>query len=153
MPANITAIVASTGGHTEYAVQVIAKHAKTKRITINIIKAEQATVATIQAADVLLFASSTWNTGGNEGQLNPHMLTCWKNLKGVDLNGKQCAAIGLGDERYRYTAKAADHLEEMIMYLKGNQLLPAFKVVNEPYGQEKLLEKWADKFIATLKKS
>jgi flavodoxin len=151
VPAHITAIVASTSGHTEYVLQVVKQFVKTKKINLNIVKAEQATVNDVQAAEVLLLASSTWNTGGNEGQLNPHMLTCWKALQGVDLQQKPCAAIGLGDERYRYTAAAADHLKEMIQTLNGALLLPAFKVVNEPYGQEKLIEAWAQKLLKVIK--
>ena len=116
------------------------------------VKAEQATLDDVQVSDVLLLASSTWNTGGNEGQLNPHMVNFLKRIAEVNLRGKRCIVLGLGDERYRYTAKAADHLEEFVKLADGILVVPAHKIVNEPYGQEKAIEQWCLKISKTLKK-
>jgi len=38
--------------------------------------AEKTQPQDLLSGDVLLLASSTWNTGGIEGQLNPHMWRC-----------------------------------------------------------------------------
>ena len=49
---------------------------------------------------------------GIEGQLNPYMWVLLQDkAKNLDLAGKPCACIGLGDHRYFYTARAADHLD------------------------------------------
>jgi hypothetical protein len=61
----------------------------------------------LQRGDVLLLASATWNTGSIEGQLNPYMSVLLQDkAKNLDLASKPCAAIGLGDDRYFYTARA-----------------------------------------------
>jgi len=102
--------------------------------------------------DVLLLASSTWNTGSVEGQLNPHMWVLLLNkAKDIDLQGKKVACIGLGDHRYFYTAKAAEHLEYFVTSHHGEMLLPPFKVINEPYGQEESIRSWGKLLLDQLK--
>ena len=101
--------------------------------------------------DVLILASSTWNTGGIEGQLNPYMDRFLKgSAKDFDLKGKKVALIALGDHRYRYTANAGVHLEEFVKTHGGNLIGEQLRIVNEPYGQENLIEDWAKKFLSLL---
>jgi flavodoxin I len=106
-------VFASTSGHTEYVVEVLIDSLKsiTSGWEIKETMAEKAQPQDLLSGDVLLLASSTWNSGGIEGQLNPHMWTLLHDkAKTLDLAGKPCACIGLGDHRYFYTARAADHL-------------------------------------------
>jgi flavodoxin I len=105
-------VFASTSGHTEYVVEALIDSLKSimPGWEIEETMAEKTQPQDLLRGDVLLLASATWNTGGIEGQLNPHM---WGLLhdsaKTLDLAGKPCACIGLGDHRYFYTARAADH--------------------------------------------
>lgn len=125
-----------------------------KPVTVTYVRAEEASTEDLSKGDVLLLASGTWNTGGREGQLNSHMheflLT---RAKDVSLKGRRVACIGLGDSRYRYTAYAAVRLEEFVKAHGGTLLLPALRIVDEPYGQEKKIETWGKRLlrkIATL---
>lgn len=146
-------IYASTGGHTEYVCKHVGQElAKKKRsVDVLLLRVEMATEKHIQAADYVIFASSTWNTGGIEGQLNPHMFTfLHKTIATIDLQQKPVAVIGCGDDRYRYTCAAADKLLEFIEQHNGLPWVEELRVVNEPYDQGVLFTKWAKQCAASL---
>ena len=155
-------VEASTSGNTEYVTHVLAdyvgstKHEarSTKPVMVTMVRAEEATAEDLLKGDVLLLACGTWNTGGREGQLNPHMHELLlKRAKAIDLARKPCAVIALGDARYRYTANAAVHLEDFVKRHGGRLLLPSLQIVNEPYGQEGKIRVWGEKLVKKLTKS
>jgi flavodoxin len=102
---------------------------------------------------IVVLASATWNTGGSEGQLNPHMRALLQEkATNLDLGGKPCACIGLGDDRYFYTARAVDLLQDYVTGHHGRLILPSLEIVNEPYGQEEKVRVWARQLVdASLK--
>ena len=67
-------VFASTSGHTEYVGDTLIDSLKrtTPGWEIEETMAEKTQPRDLLTGDVLLLASSTWNTGGIEGQLNPH---------------------------------------------------------------------------------
>ncbi len=144
-------IYASTSGHTEYVVGVLKDALKNdKKLQIADCKAEAAKPEDLLQSDVLLLASGSWNTGGIEGQMNPHMHDLLQGrVKDIDLAGKPVAIIALGDDRYFYTCRAGEHMRRFILDHGGKLLGDALLIVNEPYGQEERVRKWA----ATLSKS
>jgi len=143
-------IYASTSGHTEYVVdQLKSAWQDSESIRVELAKPED-----FQKGDVLCLASSTWNTGGIEGQLNPHMDAFLKGaVKDVQLNGKKVLVIGLGDERYRYTCKAADHLKLFVESHGGVVIEPILRIIDEPYGQEEAIKTWVKEVFALIPKS
>jgi flavodoxin I len=138
-------VFASTSGHAEYVMDALIDSLKrtTPGWEIEETRAEKTQPQDLLSGDILLLASATWNTGGIEGQLNPHM---WELLndkaKTLDLAGKPCACIGLGDNRYFYTARAADHLQHYVKAHHGRLIVPTLKIINEPYGQEEAVRVW-----------
>ena len=68
-------VFASTSGHTEYVVDALINSLKsiTPGWEIEETMAEKTQPQDLLCGGVLLLASSTWNTGSIEGQLNPHM--------------------------------------------------------------------------------
>lgn len=143
-------IYASTSGHTEYIVGLIADALKGAR-KVTVTRVERATPASLYEGDVLLLACGTWNTGGIEGQFNPHMHTfLLEKAKGEDLKGKNVAIVGLGDARYRYTARAGELLQRWVEEHGGTLVLEPLIVVNEPYGQEDEVNAWAKKLSALI---
>jgi flavodoxin len=143
-------VFASTSGHTEYVVDALID--SLKRISpdweIEKTMAEETQPQDLLSGDVLLLASSTWNTEGIEGQLNPHMWALLRDkAKTLDLAGKPCACIGLGDHRYFYTARAADHLQDYITAHHGRLIVPTLKIVDEPYGQEEAVKVWSKHLV------
>jgi flavodoxin len=143
-------VYASTSGHTEYVVGLLAEAWKNAADVV-VTRVERATPETLLAGGALLLASGTWNTGGIEGQLNPHMHAFVHGAaKDVDLTGRKVAVVALGDARYRYTANAGKHLEEYVAARGGTLLGERLTIVNEPYGQEEAVKKWAADLSALL---
>src|SRR5260370_41739525 len=68
-------VFASTSGHTEYVVDALIKSLKGIAPGWEMEKtmAEKTQPQDLLRGDILLLAAATWNTGGTEGQLNPHM--------------------------------------------------------------------------------
>src|ERR1700750_2697292 len=147
-------VFASTSGHTEYVVDALTDSLKssTRGWEIEATMAEKPQPQDLLRGDILLLASSTWNTGSIEGQLNPRMWVLLQDkAKTLDLAGKPCACIGLGDHRYFYTARAADHLQHYVEAHHGRLIVPTLKIIDEPYGQEDTVKVWGKQLADTLK--
>lgn len=145
-----TIVYASTSGHTEYVVErlVAALHGLDASLDVRAVRVEKADVDTLRDCGVMVLASGTWNTGGVEGQLNPYMHEfVHGRAKGIDLTGKHAALIALGDDRYFYTCRAGEHLRQFVQTHGGEVWPNALTIVNEPYGQEAKVEKWAGKLL------
>jgi flavodoxin I len=142
-------VFASTSGHTEYVVDALIGSLKSiAGWEIEKTTAEKTQPQDLLTGDVLLLASSTWNTGSIEGQLNPHMwVLLHDKAKTLDLAGKRCACIGLGDHRYFYTARAADHLQQYVDAHHGRLIIPALKIIDEPYGREEAIIVWGKQLV------
>ena len=143
-------VFASTSGHTEYVVDALIDSLKSLAPgwEIDETMAEKTQPQDLLRGDVLVLASATWNTGSIEGQLNPHMwMLLHDKAKNLDLAGKLCACIGLGDHRYFYMARAADHLEHYVETHHGRLILPTLKIVNEPYGHEETVRVWGKQLV------
>jgi flavodoxin I len=143
-------VFASTSGHTEYVIEALldSLHSSAPAWHTEATRAEKAHPRDLLRGDILLLASATWNTWGAEGQLNPYMLELIQNTtKNLDLAGKACACIGLGDHRYFSEARAGELLENYVEVHHGRLLLPTLRIVDEPYGQEEKVRVWARQMV------
>jgi flavodoxin len=137
-------IYASTSGHTEYVVQQVARQLQIANCKLQMIQVELAKPEDLLQGDLLILASGTWNTGGIEGQMNPHMHDyLLGRAKDVQLKGKHVAIVALGDDRYFYTCRANEHMRKFVHDHGGKVLEPALLIVNEPYGQEEKIQSWS----------
>jgi flavodoxin I len=149
-------VFASTSGHTAYVVDALIDVLKrtTPGWEIEETIAEKAQPQDLRRGDILLLASATWNTGGIEGQLNPRMWVLLQDkAKTLDLAGKPCACIGLGDHRYFYTARAADHLQHYVQAHHGRLIVPTLKIIDEPYGHEDAVMVWGKQLVDASKQA
>jgi flavodoxin I len=148
-------VFASTSGHTKYVVDALIDSLRNTAPGLKIEEtiAEKAQPRDLLSGDVLLLASATWNTGSIEGQLNPHMwLLLNDKAKSLDLAGKSCACIGLGDNRYFYTARAVDHLQDYVQAHHGRLIVPTLRIIDEPYGQERTVKVWGKQLVDASKR-
>jgi flavodoxin I len=143
-------VFASTSGHTEYVVDALINSLKdiAPGWKIEETMAEKTQPRDLLQGDILLLAAATWNTGGTEGQLNPHMRALLLDkAKNLDFTLKWCACVGLGDHRYFYTARSVDLLERYVKAHHGRLVLPTLKIIDEPYGQEQTVRLWAKQLV------
>lgn len=154
MDGSIAIIFTTATGHTEFVVDRVIGVLEKKLTQGRILKqrAEVTDPSELSKHRVLILACGSWNTGNVEGQLSPHMhdlLTA--RARSADLRGVQTTAIGLGDRRYHFTAKAADHLTTYLQERGATTLIPTLKIVDDPYDQEKKIDAWATELSGLIK--
>ncbi len=143
---SIIFIYGSTGGNTEMAVEHVAGLLNKKGFKTTCQKAEQSNPKDLFKADICVLASPTYGHGLLEG----YMAKFAKGLKEIDLKGKPCAVIGLGDPKYeaQYHIESAPILENVLTKAGGDILLPALRISSTPVMHLKgLIPFWADKLI------
>ncbi len=149
-------IYASTSGNTEHVVHTLVQALRMTRpdLEIDSQRVELARPEDLLRGDVVLLGSGTWNTGGNEGQLNTHMHAFLRErARDVDLGGKPMAFISLGDDRYYHRTRCTEHFLRFQREHHGTLLLSPLIIVNEPYGQEDKILRWAQKLVDRLGQS
>jgi flavodoxin len=153
MPLSLHIIYASTSGNTEYVVDTLVAYLREQSsdLKIEVQRAERADSHDLLRGDAVILGSGTWNTGGTEGQLNPHMYALLlERAADVDLGKKPLAFISLGDDRYYYTTRCTEYFQRFLKTHNGKQLLPPLVIVNEPYGQEERVRAWGKKLLTSL---
>ncbi len=150
---SIHIMYASTSGHTEYVVDTLIKflNERAPQITVERQHVELAKPEDLLHGDLVILGSGTWNFGGVEGQLNEYMHRyLFEQSQGIDLTGKQLAFISLGDDRYYYTTRCTEKFMRFLKESHAKMALIPLIVVNEPYGQEERVMKWAEKLISAM---
>lgn len=147
---SILFIYGSTGGNTEMAVEHVADLLSKKGFKVTCQRAEKSNARDLLKADVCILASPTYGHGLLEG----YMAKFVKSLKEIDLKGKPCAVIGLGDPKYeaQYHIESASILEDILTKIGGKILLPALRISRTPVMHLKgLIPFWTDKLIGLIK--
>jgi flavodoxin len=144
---SLTAIIATTSGHTEFVLDTVLRYWKERmpNLTVRTVRAELATADDLLRCDVLLLGSGTWNTGGVEGQLNPHMHELlFERVEGIDLQKKPVLLLSLGDDRYYFTTRCTERFMQFIKKANGTSLATPLIILNEPYDKVEKMQKWAE---------
>lgn len=148
-------IIFTTGtGHTEFVVDTVIAALSSSVPDVRIIKqrAESSQPEDMIKSDALILACGTWNTNNVEGQPSPYMFDLLVRSAKQELQGIPAAVIGLGDERYFFKARAADKLTEYLQSHQATILLPALKILNEPFEQTAKMIAWAKELSKALSK-
>lgn len=143
-------IYGSTGGNTEMTAESIAEILRKKKYKAVVQRAELSHPEDLLKYDVCILASPTYG----HGLLQKHMLDFVKKLEGVDLKGKPCAVIGLGDPKYeaQYHLESAPILEKILTDHGGKLLLPALRISRTPVMHLKgLIPFWSAQLLVKLK--
>lgn len=147
---SILFVYGSTGGNTEMVVESVADLLRNKKFKVDIKRAEMSNAKDILKYDAVILASPTYG----HGLLEAHMAKWSKGLKEVDLKGKPCAVIGLGDPKYemQYHIESAPILEKKLTDAGGKILLPALRISRTPVMHLKgFIPNWANNLITSLK--
>lgn len=93
----IKIVYGTGGGNTELVCEMVAEVLQEKGIKVELLKAKLTDPAEIlNGADLLIFASPTYG----HGLLEQYFGEFLKKMESVDLTGRKCAIIGLGDPKY-----------------------------------------------------
>lgn len=147
--ASVLFVYGSTGGNTEMAVEKVAELLQAKKHKVVLQRAERTDPKDLLKYDVIVLASPTYG----HGLLQEHMAKFVKGLKEIDLKGKQCAVIGLGDPKYeaQYHIESAAKLEKLLEDHGGKILLPALRISRTPVMHLKgLIPYWAGQLLNKL---
>jgi flavodoxin len=118
-------------------------------IEIHIKRVQYATQDDIKTSDVCVFASPTYEHGKLQEDFEPFV----EKMKNVDLKGKPCAVIGLGDSKYEreYHLESARILEAFVESIHGTLVHRSLRITKTPVNFFDRIQKWAESFAATIK--
>lgn len=125
---NILLVYATYSNSTFSACQVLSEELTTKGHTVSMVLAREVTTAQIEAANLVILASPSWDHSGEQGM--PHEdYERFKDIIGsTTFPDKQFAIVGLGDSTYTYFCGAVDHLEKMVAALQGKLITESLKI-------------------------
>jgi flavodoxin len=125
---------ASTGGNTHIVCTEVAVCLQQQDFLVDLVRVEQIELALFDAYEYVLFASPTYGHGLLELRMERFV---YKKGKDLDLSGKKCAVIGLGDPKYDddYNIESAILLTEFIEQRGGTILCDALKINENPVPQ------------------
>jgi flavodoxin len=148
----ILIVFSSIGGNTELVVQKVSQMIQeSKKATVEVIRVDSFDMTKPELLDeynCLILASPTYGQGTIEVHFPPFL----KLIKSK-VGGKNCAVIGLGDNKYypEYLTESGAILEKYVTDNGGSLLVPALRIGMPPIKFiEKLVPKWVEKLLVNL---
>lgn len=147
--ANVLFIYGTTGGNTQMAVESAAHILEGKGHKVALQRAEISDPKDLLKYDACVLASPTYG----HGHLQEYMAAFVAKMKKVDLKGKPCGVISLGDPKYNpeFHLESAVLLEKAIQGSGGKLLPPSLRISRSPIIYlDTLLKTWAENLSITL---
>jgi flavodoxin len=142
-------VYGSVGGNTQMVVEAIAGLLDAKRFKAETRRAELCDPAELLKYDISVLASPTYGHGLLESTMGKFV----EKMKGLDLKGRSCAVIGLGDPRYeaQYHLESVPILEKVIADTGGKLIVPSLRISRTPVMHLKgLIAAWVTQFSNAL---
>ncbi len=140
----ILLVYATYSNSTFTAVHIAEQEFRDAELEPQVILARDVQPSDIQAADLVILASPSWDYHGDQGQPHEDYLIFRKTMEGNTFPNKQFAVLGLGDSTYTYFCGAVKHLEELISQLQGTLFHDSLKIdqfyMYEPESTQKIKE-------------
>lgn len=147
---NIILVYATFSGSTLTAAQIIETELKEKGHSVVLKSANEVNPGELNSFDLIIFGSCTWDFSGLDGQLHSDFIELGKKLAGKDFSAKKFAIFGLGDKTYAHFCAAVDHLEKIVVDIKGQKIVDSLRVDRFYFNQEaetKRLKDWTSHLI------
>jgi len=141
---DIQIIYGTTGGNTQIVCQKAQEELETLGHKVSLLRCELAKAEDLQIGDVLILASPTYG----HGVLEMHFAKFLSTADNIDLSGKKCAVIALGDPKYDldYFLESEKILANFIETHGGVIATPPLKIAKSPLlSLEKHIQRWAEK--------
>lgn len=125
---NILLLYATNSGGTQQASQMVATVLQEKGHTVTVKNPKESNVDEVSGADLVVFASPSWDYQDKEGQPHEDFFLLLQSLEGKTMEGKSFAVLGLGDSSYAHFCGAVDEFEKVIQNVKGKLAVPSLKI-------------------------
>ena len=150
---NILLLYATNSGGTQQASQMVASLLQEKGHTVSMKNPKESKTDEIAGADLIIFASPSWDYQDKEGQPHEDFFPFLESLKGKTFENKPFAILGLGDSSYAHFCGAVDEFEKVVQNLKGKLVVPSLKIDGYYLRMDEnnqTVRDWGSKLIAVL---
>jgi flavodoxin I len=149
----ILILYATNSGGTEMAAQeIVNKLQGTHTVTLK--RIIDTNPEEIQAHDLIVLGSPSWDYTDKEGQPHEDFFTFKKNVSGNPFDGKKIAIFGLGDSSYKVFTGAVDELEKWVLEWKGQKIVDSMRIDKFFFNQSEAMQKideWCGKVLEAIK--
>lgn len=143
--AKVKIVYGSVGGNTELVCERVVEIFHGKGHTVEILKAQLTDPANLGAWDLLVLACPTYGIG----ELEDYFEIFMEKLKAVDLKGRKCAIIGLGDPKYDldYHLESAKIIMDFLKKREAKILYMPLRISRSPLLliKDGFVDRWAEK--------
>lgn len=141
--AKINIVYGSGGGNTEIVCERVAELLEKKKHKVHLLRAKVTDPKEAMKCDLLLLGSPTYG----HGLLEQYFEKFLRGLKGENLEGKKCVAIGLGDPKYDpdYHIEAARVIVRFLREKKAEIPYRPLMISKSPFTYlETFIPRWVD---------
>lgn len=141
----INIVYGTVGGNTQLVCERAAEVLTSKGHEVKMADARLAKVEEFIAGDVLILACPTYGIGEFEQYFEKFLGA----LEEIDLEGRKCAIIGLGDPKYDrdYHLESAKMIMEFLQKKKAQILYMPLRISKSPLPliEQGFVDRWAEK--------
>jgi len=141
----INIVYGTVGGNTQLVCERVAEVLVSKGHEAALHDARLAKVDEALAGDVLILACPTYGIGEMEEYFEKFLMA----LDAVDIEGRKCAIIGLGDPKYDkdYHLESAKIIMEFLQKKKAQILFMPLRISKSPLPliEQGFVDRWAEK--------
>lgn len=144
----IIIVYGTTGGNTQLVCQGVEKVLK-KSHKVRFQRCEKTDPLDLLWGEAIILASPTYG----HGVLEVHFDRFFKKIQDLDLQGRKCGVIALGDPKYDldYFLESEKILTDYFTTHQGEIIVPSLKIAKTPVTYlEKWIPKWAESFHKAL---
>lgn len=149
---NILIVFATNSGTTQVVQELITGVLTRAGHTVTVKEARDAKPEDINASQVVLLGSPSWDFGGSEGMTHEDFVPLMEKLRTMKFDGKPFAIFGLGDSSYKHFCGAVDHLEKLVADIGGKLATPSLHIDNyytDVTGFDGNIAAWTEKLMKT----
>ena len=133
------------------ASQTVSEILTQKGHSVTLKEAVEAKPEDVVSAQLVIFASPSWDYADKEGMPHEHFFPLMSGLEGKPLENKPFALLGLGDKSYAHFCGGVDHFEQFVTKVKGKLAVPSLRVDGyffDQAGNTQKITDWANQLAS-----
>ncbi len=141
----INIVFGTVGGNTKLVCERVAEVFESKGLHANLFNARLVVLEDALDCDLLVLACPTYGIG----ELEQHFEVFLKKLHEVEIKGRKCAIIGLGDPKYDkdYHLESTKIIMDFLQKKEGEILYMPLRISRNPLPliEQGFVDRWAEK--------